>query len=152
MKKKWKGNRLYRQRQMVNKMKLRWHQFLCWLFDHPWLFIITREERVFGMVDVYWHVCGRCAERRQLQHRDKLPAHPASRRWILACAIVFLFIGLRLGSIQRSPDLPRVELAQAEIWLELRKLEKPAQLIEMVEKLLQEYREIIDWNREHYDN
>lgn len=149
---KIKPHRLYRQRQMVNKMKLRWHKFLCWLFDHPWLFIITREKKVFGMVDVYWHVCGRCADRRQLQHRDKLPARPAARRWLYACAIIFLLAGYFLGIASQSPDLPHVERAQAEIRLELRKLEQEKEIMETVERLLLEYMEIINWNSEYCED
>ena len=120
--------------------KLKWHQFLCWLFDHRWFLAYVEGSA--------WCVCRRCSLARELPSGARLPAHPASRRWLTICAIVFLFIGHWLGSINRSPDLPRVELAQAEIRLDLRKLEKQKNLIEMVEKLLQEYRLIIDWNSE----
>ena len=134
-------------------IKLKWHKFLCWLFDHRWNYITILEEdtkRASGEIEMPWYVCRRCAEAQRVQAR--LPARPAIRRWLYACAIVFLIAGYFLGIASQSQDLPRVELAQAEIRRELKKLAQEKELAEMVEKLLQEYRDVIDWNREHYDD
>lgn len=130
---------------MAKRMKWYLDKSLCWLLDHRWRYQVIPEQEFFGPVDIPWCVCGRCAEARKLE--DKLPACPAARRWLIACAIVFLLIGHRLGSINRSPDLPRVELAQAEIRRDLDKLRKLEDLEKLIDRYFQERERIITRNR-----
>jgi len=70
----------------------------------------------------------------------------------LVCTLAFFFIGYFLRSIHYRQDLPHIQKAQAEIRLELEEIEQERELAELIERLLQEYEAIIDWNREHYEN
>lgn len=124
------------------RIKLKWHKFLCWTFDHRWFLAVEKRTA--------WVACRRCAEARELPSGSRLPAHPAFRRWLYACAIVFLLIGYFLGTVPKSPDLPRVELAQAEIRRDLNKLWKLEDLEKIIDRYFQKRERIITRNQQAF--
>jgi len=58
------------------KMKRRWHDFLCWLFRHRWEYIEC-EEPGFIVALVVWRFCKRCGKAKRL--RPVPPPHPRCR-------------------------------------------------------------------------
>lgn len=63
--------------------------------------------------------------------------------------VLTFFVGYFVRSIHYKQDLPYLEKAQAEIRLELDRIESKGELAEAIDLLLDDYWKVIDQNRKH---